>query len=140
VVIGGALNRQLERDLPGALTHCREYIIAGAIWYAADSLAERVPGPALVYCYEPALSLISSWSSDENRWICRASGVAVHFWAKRAHGAPEQLSSAEQLLNFLEPMVSERNYDAVKGVGRRLAGKIPWAAAQFSYLTSRKKS
>ncbi len=117
VVIGGVFYRQLANDMPGAFSRCREFIVSGDVWYAADSLAERVPGPALVACFEPAQSLLILWRTDENRWVRRAAGVAIHFWAKRAHGAAKYFSEAERLLNFIKPMVAEREMDAVKGVG-----------------------
>lgn len=45
VVIGKALGQQLERDRAGAFTRCRGFIIAADVWYGADILGERVPGP-----------------------------------------------------------------------------------------------
>ena len=117
VVIAGALGRQLDRDLAGALNRCREFIIAANVWYATDILGERVPGPALVTGFEPALTLLSPWRADPNRWVRRTAGVAVHFWAKRSRGRPECRLQAEALLTFLEPAFEERDPDAVKGVG-----------------------
>jgi len=117
VVIGSALGRQLDRDLPGAFARCWHFVIAADVWYGADILGERVPGPALVAQFQPALSLLRSWQEDANRWGRRTVGVAVHFWAKRSRGAPESVSQAETLLAFLEPMFSEWDMDVVKGVG-----------------------
>jgi 3-methyladenine DNA glycosylase AlkD len=117
VVIGKALGRQLERDLPGALERCRRYIVAADVWYGADILGERVPGPAILNCFEPALELLSPWREDGNAWARRAVGVAVHFWAKRSRGAEELAPQAKVLLGFLEPMFEEWEVSAVKGVG-----------------------
>lgn len=117
VVIGSALGQQLDRDLDGALARCRAYIVAGDVWYAADILAERVPGPALVAHLEPTVARLVPWSSDENRWVRRGAGVAVHFWAKRSRGTTELRTQAGILLGFLEPMFEEWDLDAVKGVG-----------------------
>jgi hypothetical protein len=117
VVIGGALREQLDRDLDGALARCRAFIIAAGVWYGADILGERVPGPALVRQFDAALPLLGPWREDENRWVRRAAGVAVHFWAKRSRGAPELGANAAALLAFLEPMFEEWDMDAVKGVG-----------------------
>ena len=36
VVIASALEKQLERDLAGALARCRSFIVAADVWYAAD--------------------------------------------------------------------------------------------------------
>jgi 3-methyladenine DNA glycosylase AlkD len=117
VVIGAALGRQLTRDLPGAFERCRQHILAADVWYGADILGERVPGPALVSNFAPALELLAPWRGHENAWIRRTTGVAVHFWAKRSRGAPELAPQAQALLGFLEPLFEERDVSAVKGVG-----------------------
>jgi len=117
VVIGKALGQQLESDLSGAFDRCRSYIMAGDVWYCADILAERVPGPALVNDFEPACGLLTPWRDDEDAWARRAVGVAVHFWAKRSQGVPELGYQAEVLLGLLTPMFEEWEMDAVKGVG-----------------------
>jgi 3-methyladenine DNA glycosylase AlkD len=117
VVIGSALGRQLNRDLTGAFARCRNFIIIADVWYATDILGERVPGPALVAKFQPVLALLAPWREDVNRWVRRTIGVAVHFWAKRSRGAPEYIPRVETLLTFLEPMFSEWDMDAVKGVG-----------------------
>jgi 3-methyladenine DNA glycosylase AlkD len=117
VVIGAALGQQLQRDLPGAFERCRRYILAADVWYGADILGERVPGPALVSDFTPALELLAPWRQDQNAWIRRTTGVAVHFWAKRSRGAAELAPQAQALLGFLEPLFDERDMSAVKGVG-----------------------
>jgi 3-methyladenine DNA glycosylase AlkD len=115
--IGDVLGERLDNDMPAALDRCRTYIIAGNIWHAVDALAERAPGPALVKDFDQALRLLSDWRTDENAWVRRAVGVGSHFWIKRAHGLTLHIPQAKILLDFLEPMFEERNYDAVKGVG-----------------------
>jgi hypothetical protein len=117
VVIGSALGAQLERDPEGAFAHCHDFIVAADVWYATDILGERVPGPALLADFQPALDLLAFWREDANRWVRRTVGVAVHFWAKRSRGAAEHTAQAEALLAFLEPMFEEWEMDAVKGVG-----------------------
>jgi 3-methyladenine DNA glycosylase AlkD len=117
VVIGTTLGAQLERDLAGAFARCRNFIVAGDVWYAADILGERVPGPALVAHFQPSLALLTPWREDANRWVRRTVGVSVHFWATRSRGAAEHAPRAEALLALLEPMFEEWNMDVVKGVG-----------------------
>ena len=117
VVIGNALGQRVDHDLAEALARCRAFIRAGDAWYAADILAERVPGPALVGRFPAALAALSPWRDDANRWVRRAVGVAVHFWAKRSRGADPLAGQADSLLRFLEPMFGEWEMDAVKGVG-----------------------
>jgi 3-methyladenine DNA glycosylase AlkD len=117
VVIASALAQQLPYDLPGAFLRCHSYIVAGNVWYTTDILGERVPGLALVTDFDQALVHLASWRADENRWVRRTVGVAVHLWAKRSRGTAGFSTQAGQLLTFLEPMFEERDMDAVKGVG-----------------------
>jgi hypothetical protein len=117
VVIARALEEQLERDLAGALARCRGFIAVAGVWYAADTLGEGVPGRALVAQFEPALELLAPWRQDEDPWVRRAVGTAVHYWTKRSRGATEHAPQAETLLALLEPMFEEWDIKAVKGVG-----------------------
>ena len=116
-IIGAALGQRLAIDLAGTFERCRSYVVAGDVWFAADILAERVPGPALVDRFEPACLLLEPWRSDPCRWVRRAVGVAAHFWAKRSHGRNELRHQASALLAFLDPMFEEWEMDSVKGVG-----------------------
>ena len=116
-LIGTSLRSHLADDMPGAMKRCQDYIILGDVWYACDSLGERLPGPALVEFLDPALLVLEAWRVDKNYWVRRAVGVAVHWWAKRAHGDPAKLDSASQLLSLLAPMLDERHPDAAGGVG-----------------------
>ncbi|MFC2053730.1 DNA alkylation repair protein [Chloroflexota bacterium] len=117
VVIGSALEMQLNRDRRGAFDRCRGYIIAGDIWYAADILGEQVPGNALVADFKSSLRLLNPWRVDENRWVRRAVGVSAHYWTKRVRGAGEKRNQAAELLAFLDPMFAEWQKDAAKGTG-----------------------
>jgi hypothetical protein len=148
VIIGTALRAQLDRDLEGAFRRAREFIIAGDVWYTADILGERVPGPALLAHFEAALAQLEPWREHENRWVRRTIGVAVHFWAKRSRGAAEYRLQAEALLRLLEPMFTEWEMDAVKGVGwglKTLGRYYPdiatgWLEKLFSSPLSRYRS
>ncbi len=117
VVIGAALGQWMARDMQGSFDRCLSYIVAADVWYGADILAERVPGPALVMDFDGALALLLPWREDENPWVRRAVGVAVHFWAKRSQGAPDLAPQAWRCLALLEPMIEEWNLPAAKGVG-----------------------
>jgi len=116
-LIGTALAAQLERDPAGALRRCRSYIVLAGVWYAADTLAERVPGAALTGNFHRALAVLKRWRPDRDRWVRKSCGVAVHLWAKRAHGDPRQLPKVKMLLAFLAPLFGEDDLDAVKGIG-----------------------
>jgi hypothetical protein len=119
VVIGDALRVQyfLYPGGPGAFERCRSAAVLANVWYGSDILGERLPGSALAADFDAALALLDPWRTDANRWVRRMVGVAVHVWAKRAHGAPEKAREATILLEFLEPMFIEQNTDAVKGIG-----------------------
>jgi hypothetical protein len=117
VVIGTALGARLDRDLNGALARCQAYIIDADVWYGADILGERVPGPALLLDVIATLKAMEPWRDHRNRWVRRTVGVAVHFWAKHSRGDAERRPDAAALLAFLEPLFSEWDLDAVKGVG-----------------------
>jgi hypothetical protein len=117
VVIASALRQQSARDLAGTFEHCSSYVIAADVWYATDIFGERLPGPALTAQFEPALALLAPWRQDPNRWMRRIVGVAVHFWAKRSRGAAASLPQARELLDFMAPVFTESDTDAIKGVG-----------------------
>jgi hypothetical protein len=117
VIIARVLQERLDRDLPGALVRCRDFIIAADVWYGADTMGEGVAGQALVAHFQPTLGLLSPWREDSNPWVRRAVGTAAHFWAKRSRGAVECADQAELLLAFLAPMFEEWDMTAVRGVG-----------------------
>jgi 3-methyladenine DNA glycosylase AlkD len=117
VVIGSALGAQLGRDFGGALSRCKMYIIAADVWYGADILGERVPGPALLLDFKRALDILNPWSEDDNRWVRRSVGVSAHYWAKKSAGSEQHALSATELLDFMTPMFTEWEMEAAKGVG-----------------------
>jgi hypothetical protein len=117
VVIASALRCQMSVDLPGAFQRCDLFTRLSSTWYGVDIFGERVPGPALVIDFDKAVELIKPWRSDPDRWIRRMVGVAVHYWTKQAHGKDQYYEKVNVMLTLLEPMFTERNIDAVKGVG-----------------------
>lgn len=117
VVIASALRERLPEELPETLEACRKYIIQADIWYGCDIFGERVPGPALLSYFQPALDQLAGWRMDANRWVRRSLGVAIHFWAKRTRGKSQFEPQANQLLDFLSPAFEDKNMDAAKGIG-----------------------
>ena len=117
VVIASALKSRLLVDFHGAINRCEKFTRLSDTWYGVDIFGERVPGPAMVADLETTLEIIGPWQEDDNRWIRRMVGVSVHFWAKASRGSKRFENDVELILNFLEPMFTERNYDAVKGIG-----------------------
>jgi hypothetical protein len=43
-------------------------------------------------------------------------GIATHYWAKRAKGDPDKIDLVKQMLSLLEPLFTEREINAVKGI------------------------
>ena len=117
VVIASALKKQLSVDFHGAIQQCEKFTRLSDTWYGVDIFGERVPGPALVIDVNETLGIIRPWRDDDNRWIRRMLGVSVHNWAKAARGSNQFENDVELILDFLVPMFTERNYDAVKGIG-----------------------
>lgn len=117
VVMASTLGQHSCTERASVFELVRRYIIAGDIWYVPDIFGERVPGPSLLADFEPTLAALVSWRRDQNRWVRRTVGVAVHFWAKRTRGKSEYADAARELLDFLDPMFEEWEVDAVKGVG-----------------------
>jgi hypothetical protein len=117
VVIASALRERLPLGVNEPLEAARRFIIQADIWYGCDSIAERVPGQALVDHFQPSLDCLADWRSDPDYWVRRAAGVAGHFWFKRAHAAPACEDQARELLDYYRPMLAECDYEAAKGVG-----------------------
>jgi hypothetical protein len=140
VIIGSALGAQLDQDFSGSFTRCHQYIILADCWYGTDIMAERTPGPALVFSFAKTLTNLAPWREDPNHWIRRAVGVSVHYWAKKSAGKEVHKPAVKTLLDYLAPMFTEWNMDAAKGIGWGLKtlGKqypeivTPWLIQQVS--------
>lgn len=114
VVIGSALSRFINHDLPKALEKAREYIIKGDAWYVTDILGERVPGKALLNRFDETLPILEAFCEEPNPWVKRSVGVAVHYFAKRVRGDQEK---AKRLLGLLSPYYEEKDTRIIKGIG-----------------------
>lgn len=114
VVVGEALAELLATDFDVAMRKSREYIIKGATWYVCDIIGERSIGKATVKHFERTLPYLEGFLGDENKWVKRSAGVAVHFFAKRVRDNPIK---AKALLDVLAPHIEERQVDVVKGIG-----------------------
>ena len=117
VVIAAALHAHSGAGLGEILEKCRAFIIYADTWYACDCFGERVPGPFLVSDLDVTIAALSPWRFDNDAWIRRAVGVAIHFWAKRSRGAEDQRDSASKLFTFIKPMLGEKEFQAAKGIG-----------------------
>jgi 3-methyladenine DNA glycosylase AlkD len=115
VVIASTLRKRLETDRAEALDSARRFAAQAAVWHAVDGIGERVVGALLVDDLDAALPLLESWRASPDPWVRRSLGAGVHFWAKRSRGSDPE--GAKRLLSFLEPLFSERDLDAAKGIG-----------------------
>lgn len=114
VIVGSALAQRLGSNMTTCLEKTAKYIVIGENWAKCDSIAERVWGQALVCNFPQAYKYLARIRDHENRWIRRAVGVAVHYFAKRR---PTAMAELRKLLVLLAPELGEREYDAIKGVG-----------------------
>jgi 3-methyladenine DNA glycosylase AlkD len=114
VIVGSALAQRLGSNMATCLEKTAEYIVIGENWAKCDSIAERVWGEALVCNFPQAYKYLTRMRDHDNRWIRRAVGVAVHYFAKRK---PTAMTELRMLLVLLAPGLGEREYDAIKGIG-----------------------
>jgi 3-methyladenine DNA glycosylase AlkD len=114
VIAGSALKHRLRSDRTACLNKAAEYVITGNRWDRCDCLGERVWGSALVEDFPKTYAYLTNMIDHRNRWIRRAVGVAVHYFAKRK---PDSVTEMRRLLTMLAPAFGERDRDAVKGIG-----------------------
>ncbi len=117
IIIASVVQQTAKIDLTDSLSAVCDFVIRSDVWYAADSFGERVPGRTLVEQFEPTIAILSDWRDHPNRWVRRMVGVAVHYWAKQARGKTACAPQVERLLDLLEPMFTEQEQDAIKGIG-----------------------
>lgn len=142
--VGSALAAaHLESDLARAFVEARRYIVRADVWHATDAIGERVLGEGLRVDFDTALSLLKDWRDENNPWLRRAVGVAVHRYAKRECDRPDE---AARLLGLLAPLLEDRDTAAIKGVGWGLKtiGRfypdvlVPWLRDQVAVKKPRK--
>ena len=114
VIVGQALISFLENNFEDVMQKSREYIIRGDKWYVCDIIGERSLGQALIYYFDETIPWLEEFLKDENKWVRRSAGVAVHFFSKRILDQPVK---TRKLLKLLEPYIEERQRDVVKGIG-----------------------
>lgn len=114
VIVGQALISLLRNNFAEAMGKSREYIVKGDKWYVTDIIGERNIGQALVDYFDETLPWLRKFLDDENRWVKRSAGVAIHFFTKRVPNQPEK---TRELLNLVGPHIEEKQVDVVKGIG-----------------------
>jgi len=105
VIIGQALIPLLEKGFKKVMQKSWEYIVKGDEWYVCDIISERSSGYALVNYFDTTVPCFERFLKDENKWVRRSVGVAVHFFSKRVLDEP---SKTLRLLNLIEPHVEEK--------------------------------
>jgi 3-methyladenine DNA glycosylase AlkD len=116
VIIGSVLRQLLPSNVAESLRRCRRYVVKADVWYAADILGERVVGAMLLIDFDQAIERLAPWREDPNRWVRRALGAGIHNYAKRSSASAKK-AEARAALRFLEPLLAEREVDAIKGLG-----------------------
>ena len=114
VVVGRSLTCFLETDLNKVMEKSREYIIAGDVWYVCDIIGERSLGEALINQFSTTITWLKRFLEDENKWVKRSAGVAIHFFSKRITDEPEK---TKKLLCLIEPFIEEKQVEVIKGTG-----------------------
>ena len=114
VVVGQALICFLPTQFDTVMEKSCEYIITGDTWYVCDIIGERSIGYALVNHFDKTLPWIRKFLQDDNTWVKRTAGTAVHFFSKRVKN---DTSRTKTLLKLVEPFIEEKQIDVVKGIG-----------------------
>ncbi|MBU6997336.1 MAG: DNA alkylation repair protein [Theionarchaea archaeon] len=114
VIVSQALIWFLPSHLEFVMRKSREYIITGDVWYVCDIIGERSLGYAVVDNFDEMLPWLERFLDDENRWVRRSAGVAIHFFSKRVVDQPGKTT---KLLHVLAPHLAEKRIEAVKGIG-----------------------
>lgn len=114
VIVGQALISFLEDNFDEVMVKSREYIIKGNVWYVTDIIGERSIGQALVDYFDKTLPWLEKFLAEENRWVKRSAGTAIHFFTKRVRNQPQKI---RKLLELVEPRIEEKQKDVAKGIG-----------------------
>nr|MDO8099689.1 DNA alkylation repair protein [Candidatus Njordarchaeota archaeon] len=113
-IVGQALVPLLRDDIDEVMKKSREYIVKGDKWYVCDIIGERSLGYALIEYFDKTIPWFERFLKDENKWVKRSVGVAIHFFSKRVRNEPEK---TRRLLNLIEPYIEVKQADVVKGIG-----------------------
>jgi 3-methyladenine DNA glycosylase AlkD len=113
-IVGQALVSLIRYDLDEVMKKSREYIIKGDKWYVCDIIGERTLGHAVVDHFDRTVPWLETFLEDENKWVKRSVGVAIHFFSKRVKNEP---AKTKRLLSLVEPYIEVKQADVVKGIG-----------------------
>jgi 3-methyladenine DNA glycosylase AlkD len=114
VIVGQALIHFLPYTFEKVMEKSKEYIIKGDVWYVCDIIGERSIGHAVVEYFDESILWLQTFLDDDNKWVKRSAGVAIHFFSKRVVDQPEK---TKILLQVVEPYLEEKQKDFVKGIG-----------------------
>lgn len=114
VIVGQALTYFLKDNFEMVMEKSREYIIKGDEWYFSDTIGHRSLGQALVDYFGQTIPWLETFLRDENKWVRKSVGIAIHCFSHRVLDEPEKI---KRLLNLIEPYLEEKESDVVKGIG-----------------------
>jgi 3-methyladenine DNA glycosylase AlkD len=110
---GKLIQLRIEKNIKHAFKMAAWCIHKGNVWYACDTISERVYGFALLKDFKNAYPLVTQLSQSENFWDRRGVGVATHLAVK--WGLPKEESA--QLLDLALKHKSATNHEEKTGIG-----------------------
>ncbi|MEZ5059678.1 MAG: DNA alkylation repair protein [Saprospiraceae bacterium] len=110
---GKLIQLRLEKNIKHAFKLAAWSIHEGNVWYACDTISERVYGFALLKDFKNAFPLVKELSESENYWDRRGVGVATHLAVK--WGLPQKESL--QLLDLALKHKAATNHEEKTGIG-----------------------
>ncbi len=113
VIIGKLLQLWLPDALAEAFGQARTAITSGATWYHCDQIGERVFGHGLLTAHEDAWPRLTVYLRDDDAWVQRAVGVAVHYATKKGLAAAQ----VETVLSTLLLHAGTDEHEARRGIG-----------------------
>lgn len=113
VIAGKLLQLRLARHYDESMLKAAEYIVSGGNWLSCDTIAERVFGYALLVKPGKTIPVLKQLSVNENKWIVRAVGVAVHYAVKK--GLTK--TYADRMFCLLQSLAVTTDFHTKKGIG-----------------------
>jgi 3-methyladenine DNA glycosylase AlkD len=107
------LQHRLGSHFKKSIDKAAEYIITGNEWYVCDIIGERVMGYALLTMPEETIPVLRSFAGNEDKWIVRCIGVAVHYAIKKGLLKVH----VDKVFGLLLSLSSTTEFHTKKGIG-----------------------
>ena len=113
VILGKLLQLRLEQHFQESIYKAVDYIVLGNEWYVCDIIGERVMGHSLLMEPEQTLLSLQKLSQNENKWIVRSVGPAIHYAIKKGLNKTATASCFPILLS----LANTKEHHIKKGIG-----------------------